>query len=230
MPPENSNESEKSPMRIGILGSGNMADALGTQWMRAGHHVMVSGRDPAKARALAERLGPSARSGTFAEAAEFGDVVLVAVPYSAVADALTAAGAETDTLRDKMLIDCTNAVVPDRFTIDLPAGTSMAERIAHQAVGARVVKAFNTCHESVWRLTPPVFDGRPLVVPLCGDDAEAIATVRTLVTDIGCEPADGGPLERASLLEATTAFMIGLWFRGLDAQAMLPPQKYGTGD
>ncbi|WP_408013653.1 NADPH-dependent F420 reductase [Saccharopolyspora elongata] len=229
MPPENSDESEKRPVRIGILGAGSMADALGTQWTRGGHHVMVSGRDPAKARALAERLGPSARSGTFAEAAEFGDVVLVAVLHSAVADVLTAAGAEVGTLRGKVLIDCTNAVVPGRFTLDLPAGTSMAERIAGQAVGARVVKAFNTCHESVWRATPPVFDGRPLVVPLCGDDAEAIATVRSLVTDIGCVPADGGPLERALLLEATTAFMIGLWFRGIDAQAMLPPQKYGTG-
>ncbi|MEV0085928.1 NADPH-dependent F420 reductase [Saccharopolyspora sp. NPDC050642] len=229
MPPENSNEREKRPVRIGILGAGNMADALGTQWTRAGHHVIVSGRDPAKASALAERLGPSARSGTFAEATEFGDVVLVAVPHSAVADVLTAAGAEVGTLQGKVLIDCTNAVIPDRFTLDLPTGTSMAERIAGQAVGAHVVKAFNTCHESVWRSTPPVFDGRPLVVPLCGDDDEAIATVRSLVTDIGCVPADGGPLERASLLEATTAFMIGLWFRGIDAQAMLPPQKYGTG-
>ncbi|MEV0704483.1 NAD(P)-binding domain-containing protein [Saccharopolyspora sp. NPDC050389] len=215
-------------MRIGILGAGNMAEALGTQWTRAGHQVMVSGRDPAKPRALAERLGPSARSGTFAEAAEFGDVVLVAVLHSAVTGVLTAAGAETGTLRGKVLIDCTNAVVPDRFALDLPAGASMAEQIADQAVGAHVVKAFNACNESVWRLTPPVFDGRPLIVPLCGDDAEAIAIVRSLVTDIGCEPADGGPLERASLLEATTAFMIGLWFRGVDAQAMLPPQKYGT--
>lgn len=216
-------------MRIGILGAGNMAEALGAQWTRAGHQVMVGGRDTAKASGLAERLGASAQGGTFAEAVEFGDVVLVAVPHSAVADVLSATGAEAGALRGKVLIDCTNAVVSDRFILDLPAGTSMAEQIAAQAVGAHVIKAFNTCHESVWRLTPPVFDGRPLIVPLCGDNPDAVATVRSLITDIGCEPADGGPLERAALLEATTAFMIGLWFGGVDAQAMLPPQKYGTG-
>ncbi len=191
--------------------------------------MLVSGRDPAKTRGLAERLGSSAQSGTFAEAVEFGDVVLVAVLHSAVADVLSTAGAEAGALRGKVLIDCTNAVVSDRFVLDLPAGTSMAEQIAAQAVGAHVVKAFNTCHESVWRLTPPAFDGRPLIVPLCGDNPDAVATVRSLVTDIGCEPADGGRLERAALLEAITAFLIGLWFGGIDAQAMLTPHKYATG-
>jgi hypothetical protein len=216
-------------MRIGILGAGNMAEGLGAQWTRAGHEVLVSGRDPAKAKALASRIGPSARSGTFADATEFGAVVLVAVHASAVPEVLLAAGAESGAFRDKVLIDCTNAIVFDRFTLDVPAGSSMAEQVAEQAPGAHVVKAFNTGHESVWRLTPPVFDGRPLLVPLCGDNPEAVATVRSLVTDIGCEPADGGPLERAAQLEAATAFMIGLWFGGIDAQAMLPPLKYAGG-
>ncbi|MGI8307629.1 NADPH-dependent F420 reductase [Saccharopolyspora hattusasensis] len=189
----------------------------------------LSGRDQAKTRALAERLGSSAQRGIFAEAVEFGDVVLVAVLHSAVADVLSTAGAEDEALRRKVLTDCTNAVVSDRFVLDLPAGTSMPEQLAAQAVGAHVVKAFNTCHESVWRLASPAFDGRPLIVPLCGDDPDAVATVRSLVTDIGCEPAEGGRLERAALLEATTAFLIGLWFGGVDTQAMLPPHKYATG-
>ncbi|MCI2420349.1 NAD(P)-binding domain-containing protein [Saccharopolyspora sp. K220] len=215
-------------MRIGILGAGNMADALGTQWTRSGHDVMVSGRTPAKARALAERIGPTARTGTWADVAEFGEVVLVAVHAPAVAEVLSSAGAESGAFRDKVLIDCTNVVAFDRFTLDTPDGSSsMAERITELAPGAHVVKAFNACHESVWRLTPPVFDGRPLVVPLCGDNPDAVATVRSLVTDIGCEPADGGSLERAALLEATTAFMIGLWSKGVDAQAMVPPHEFG---
>ncbi|MGP4018162.1 NADPH-dependent F420 reductase [Saccharopolyspora sp. 5N708] len=217
-------------MRIGILGAGNMAEAFGTQWTRAGHEVMASGRTPAKTRALAERIGPTARAGTWAEVAEFGEVVLVAVHAPAVPEVLSAAGAESAALRDKVLIDCTNPIAFDRFTLDIPGGgSSMAKRIAELAPGAHVVKAFNTCHESIWRLTPPVFDGRPLVVPLCGDNRDAVATVRSLVTDIGCEPADGGSLERAALLEATTAFMISLWSKGVDAQAMVPPHEFANG-
>ncbi|RKT86026.1 hypothetical protein SAMN05421805_1011119 [Saccharopolyspora antimicrobica] len=210
-------------MRIGILGTGNMAAALGAQWASSGHELMVSGRQPAKAEALAQRLGRSVRAGTVAEAVEFGSVVLIAVLSGAVREVLSAAGAESGSFCDKVVVDCSNAVVPGRFVLDLPAGSSMAEQISEQAVGAKVVKAFNLCHESIWRLTPPAFDGRPLLVPLCGDDAGAVEIVRSLVTDIGCEPADGGGLERAPLLEATAAFAIGLWARGVEAQAMLPP-------
>lgn len=92
-------------MRIGILGAGVMADALGTRWAAAGHEVVVAGRTEAKARALAEKWG--ARSGTFREAAEFGDVVLVAVLYQGIDHTLAEVG---DALRGKPVIDCTNPV------------------------------------------------------------------------------------------------------------------------
>jgi predicted dinucleotide-binding enzyme len=72
-------------------------------------------------------------------------------------------------------------------------------------------------------MTPPVFGGRALSVPLCGDDPGALDAVRTLVRDLGATPVDGGGLERAALLEATAAFVIGLWFGGVDAQAVLAP-------
>jgi predicted dinucleotide-binding enzyme len=215
-------------MRIGILGAGRMADALGTQWARVGHELMVSGRDPDRAVALAERIGPAVRTGTWTEAAAFGDVVLLAIRDHAVLEVLTAAGAADGTLRGRVLVDCTNPVVPERFTLATRGGPSMAERVA-EATGAHVVKAFNLCHEDVWRMTPPVFDGTPLAVPLCGDDPGALERVRSLVTDLRCDPVDGGGLERAGLLEATAAFMIGLWFGGADAQAVLPPLAYAFG-
>ncbi|MEV4062937.1 NADPH-dependent F420 reductase [Nonomuraea dietziae] len=183
-------------MRIGILGAGGMADALGTQWTRAGHQVMTSGRS----------------SGSFAQAMAYGDAVLLAVPAHA------ALGVVDESLRGKVLIDCTNPIEDGELTADHP----MAERLA-AATGAHVVKAFNLCHVDVWRMTPPVFGGRPLAVPLCGDDEGALAVVRRLVEDLGCTPYDGGGLSRAALLEATAAFMIGLWFKGLDAQAIAPP-------
>ncbi|WP_336214239.1 NADPH-dependent F420 reductase [Nonomuraea sp. LPB2021202275-12-8] len=223
-------------MRIAILGAGNMADALGTQWLRAGHDVMISGRDLARSTALAQRMTATAAlptdaassragvvaprpgvalAGTWAEAAGYGEVVMVAVMETGLHDVLRAV---EPALRGKPVIDVTNAVSPDAYDVS----RSLAELIA-ELTGGHVVKAFNLCHVDVWRMTPPVFDGRPLAVPLCGDEEHALATARTLVTDLGCTPVYGGGLGRAKLLEATAAFMIGLWIGGADAQAVLPP-------
>lgn len=233
-------------MRIGILGAGDMADDLGTQWLRAGHEVMVSGRDPVASTALAQKMtiaarrpGPDCASshphtaqgqqgitssepdvvvagvGTWAEAAEYGEVVMVAVMEAGLHDVLRAAG---PAMRDKPVIDVTNAVGPSAYDVT----RSLAELIA-DSTGGHVVKAFNLCHVDVWRMTPPIFDGRPLAVPLCGNDEHALATTCTLVTDLGCTPVYAGGLDRAKLLEATAAFMIGLWIAGADAQAVLPP-------
>ncbi|MET9426122.1 NAD(P)-binding domain-containing protein [Streptomyces sp. NPDC003036] len=196
-------------MRIGILGNGNMAEALGTHWVRAGHRVRIGGRAPDKAAELARRIGAEG-AGTLADVAGFGDATLLAVPYGSALDVVRAAGTA---LEGRVLIDCTNPVGPG-FLLTTDGGPSAAQRIA-EASGARVVKAFNHCADSVWRLAPPA-------VPLCGDDEEALETVRTLVRDIGGEPLDAGGLERAGLLEATTAFLIGLWLSGQDPRAMLP--------
>ncbi|MEV0256357.1 NAD(P)-binding domain-containing protein [Streptomyces sp. NPDC050732] len=208
-------------MRIGIIGTGGMADALGTRWVRAGHEVMVGGRDEGAAAALAARIG-AARHGAPRAAAEFGEAVLLALPYAAgapVAAGLAAA------LRGRVLIDCSNPVGPGFVHLtEADGGPSAARRLADAAPGAHVVKAFNLCHVDVWRLDPPVFDGRPLAVPVCGDDPGALAVVRALVSDLGCRPLAAGGLERAGLLEATAALVIGLWVgEGADAQAMLPP-------
>lgn len=194
---------------MGILGTGGMADALGTQWRRAGHEVVSGSRT---------------RGGLW-EAAEFGtDAVLLAVPYEAVVEVV--AGLE-QALRGRVLIDCTNPVGHPGFRLLTAGGPSAAERIAATAPASHVVKAFNLCHEDVWRRTPPVFDGRPLAVPLCGDDEGALDTVRRLVRDLGCEPLNAGGLERAGLVEATAALLIGLWVgEGADAQAIAPPLQW----
>jgi predicted dinucleotide-binding enzyme len=163
-------------MRIGILGTGNMADALGGQWRRAGHEVVAGGRSAATG------LREAAGHGT--------DAVLVALPWQAAIDV---AGELAEALRGRVLIDCTNPVGPG-FRLLTAGGPAAAERIAAAAPGARVVKAFNLCHEGVWRTAPPVFDGRPLAVPLCGDDEAALSVVRRLVRDLGCEPLNAGGL------------------------------------
>ncbi|MEV5509574.1 NADPH-dependent F420 reductase [Streptomyces orinoci] len=213
-------------MRIGIWGTGNMADALATHWVRAGHEVAIGGRDVPKAERLATRLGGGAKPASLRAAAEFGQVVLAALPFGAGENTARELRAVLD---GKVLIDCSNPVGPG-FRLLTRSGVSAAQQLAAAAPEAHVIKAFNLCHEGVWRMSPPVFDGRPLAVPVCGDNETALALVHQLVRDAGCEPLAGGGLERAGLLEATAALFIGLWVgEGADAQAIAPPLAYATG-
>ncbi|GLZ75880.1 NADP oxidoreductase [Actinorhabdospora filicis] len=210
-------------MKIGVIGNGSMAAVLGGRWAAAGHDVLFGGRDTARAASLAARLttaGTPARAGTPAEAAAHGTgAVLLAVPADAAPKVAAILAAE---LTGRTVIDCANPVGPG-FLLTGPPGTSTATAIAAAAPSAHIVKAFNLCHESVWA-TPPVYDGRPLAVPLCGDDPTALTTARRLTTDLGATPVDAGGLNRAALLEATAALVIGLWVgAGADAQAILPP-------
>ncbi|MFC8078890.1 NADPH-dependent F420 reductase [Streptomyces sp. NPDC057307] len=213
-------------MRIGVLGTGNMADALATHWARAGHEVVIGGRDLAKAERLASRIGEGAKPAGLRAAAEFGQVVLAALPFGVVTDAVRQLRTE---LTGTVLLDCTNPL-GEGFRLLTDGGRSGAQQIAAAAPEAQVVKAFNLCHEDVWRMRPPVFDGRPLAVPICGDDEEALARVRELVRDAGCEPLNGGGLDRAGLVEATAALFIALWVeQRADAQAIAPPLAYAAG-
>jgi predicted dinucleotide-binding enzyme len=128
-----------------------MTDAPGTRWARAGHEVVAGSRSGGAG------LREAAESGT--------DAVLLALPYEAVVDVV--GGLEAG-LRGRVLVDCANPVGGPGLSLLTAGGPAAAERIACAAPAAHVVKAFNLCHVDVWRLTPPVFDGRPLAVPLCG--------------------------------------------------------------
>ncbi|MFB6629863.1 NADPH-dependent F420 reductase [Streptomyces sp. NPDC056362] len=205
-------------MRVGVMGTGAMARALGGGWVRAGHEVLVGGRDADRTAALAASTG--ARPGTLAEAARFGGATLLALPYDAVLPVLGTVGPE-GSLGGRILIDCTNAVGPGPV-LTTGEGPGAARTLA-AATGARVVKAFNHLTPAVWGRVPPVFADGPVAVPLCGDDEEALTLVAGLAADLGCAPFVAGPLAHADLLEAATAFLIGLWTSGRDPRAMLPP-------
>ena len=216
-------------MRIGIIGAGEIAEALGSRWARAGHEILIGARSHERAAKLAAAIGGTSRSGGIRDAAEFGAATLLAVPASALAEVLDVAGAAAGVFEGRTLIDCTNAFVPDESA---EPGTpslvlseeGVAERIANSAVGAHVVKAFNLCAAEVWESDQHVFDGKRLIVPLCGDDPSALATVETLATDLDSVPIRAGGLHRARYLEATTAFVVGLWFAGHDARSIFPAQ------
>ncbi|MFD6451476.1 NADPH-dependent F420 reductase [Nocardia sp. NPDC060220] len=226
-------------MRIGIIGAGAMASALGGGWATAGHEVLIGARSADSARALASEInaisGPAAdrasrspvdvRPETISAAIAFAEVVLFAVPVSALTELLTTHGAE---LAGKIVIDCTNAFLPDESAPDgvtafVLSEDAVAERIAAAAPKAHVVKAFNLLAAEVWAGADRVFDGVRLAVPICGDDAAAVQTVARLAEELALQPFTAGGLHRARYLEATSVFTVGLWFAGLDARAMLPP-------
>lgn len=200
-------------MRIGIIGAGRMAAVLAQRWVAAGHEVMIGARDAERGKVLAARLGPDVPSGSLREAAEFGEAALLAIWPTDVIPALLAAGAADGTLAGRTVIDCNNPVETSSFTLTT-GEVSLAEQIARLAPGSRVVKAFNQCHSDVWAMEHPVFDGRPLVVPLAGDDPAGKDLVAGLVRDMGCEPRDVGPLHRARHLEAMAAVVIGFLYTG----------------
>ncbi|MCC5581793.1 NAD(P)-binding domain-containing protein [Microtetraspora sp. AC03309] len=206
-------------MRVGILGSGTMARTLGGAWRRAGHDVLVGGRNLATAAAAAAEIG-AAGHGTPADAARHGDAVLVAVPADAAPElARDLAGL----LAGRTVIDCTNQLAPGADGPELTTGgVPVARRIADAAPDARVVKAFNLCHSSIWALPRPVFQGEPLAVPICGDDPAAVDLAAALAGAIGCVPLRCGGLSRAAYLEATAAFAIGVWWSGGEPRFAFP--------
>ncbi|GAA2810254.1 NAD(P)-binding domain-containing protein [Kitasatospora sp. CM 4170] len=216
-------------MRIGILGSGAMATALGGAWARAGHEVLVGGRDPGAAARAAAAVGRGARSGTPAEAAEFGEAVLVAVPADAADRVVGALAAE---LAGRTVLDCTVPMAPGP---DGPVATtaggpdSVAARLAAAAPGARVAKVFGICHESIWTLDRPAFAGAPLAVPFCTDDPAAAALVAELVASMGCTPLPCGGLARAGLLESAAVLAIGIWWSGGEARHAFPAPALAPG-
>lgn len=199
-------------MRIGILGTGTLAAALGTAWVRAGHDVTIGGRSPTKAQALAHRLG--ARAGTVRDAVAECAAVLLAVPWYAVADVLHSAGS----LDGTVLIDPTNAVEHGVGVLLTGPGGSGAQRIAALAPGAHVVKAFHLHPAGHWASPGDAV----MTVAMCGDDPAALRIAGELVRAAGGVPAVLGSLSRARQLEEVAGFVIGLAFRGVDPNSAIP--------
>jgi predicted dinucleotide-binding enzyme len=197
-------------MKIGIVGTGRVAEVLGKTWSARGHAVRFGGRDPEKARALAVDC-PGAQGGTIRSAVDFGDVVVLAVSWSAVLPVVEALGAPA--LAGKVIIDCTNPLREDDFTepCDLDGAASGAELISARTPGAQVVKAFNMVSTAV--MQGPRYDDHPACLLYCGDDAEAKQVVSTLIEDVGFEPLDIGGLVEARRLESVAVLMIRLAFR-----------------
>lgn len=177
-------------MKIGIVGSGRVGGTLGALWAKAGHSVMFSSLDLEHDKALAARVGANASAGTPREAAAFGDVLLISVPYHA----LPQVGKDlADLIKGKVVIDTCNPF-PERdgkigaWAQEKGAGLASAELLP----GARIVRAFNAVGYA--RLPQAVRREPRAGMPMAGDDAKANAVASMLVRDIGYEPVVVGPL------------------------------------
>jgi hypothetical protein len=191
---------------ISIIGSGNMASAIGTLAITGGNTVEVIGRDAAKSAALAKTLGGGATTGTFG-AAPAGDIVILAVLSDSAVPAVREFG---DALAGKIIVDITNPFNATGTGLAIPHDTSIAQRVAEAApASAHVVKAFNTLFRDV------LAHGGPVDVFMAGDDAQAKASVSAFIESLGLRPRDTGDLSMAHWVEGAGVLTMGLARNGV---------------
>lgn len=191
---------------ISIIGSGNMARAIGARALEAGNTVEIIGRDVGRAAASARALGNGATAGTWG-ATPTGDVVILAVLYAAAVPVVSEFG---ESLAGKIVVDITNPFNADATGLAIPQDTSVARMVADAApASTRVVKAFNTLFSHV------VTSGRPVDVFMAGDDTQAKESVAAFITSIGLRPRDAGDLSMAHWLEGAGLLEMGLARSGL---------------
>ena len=187
-----------SPMKIGIIGSGNIGSTVGTLWVKAGHQVLFSSRHPENLKQLVGALGPLARAGRVEEALAFGDVVFIGVPYGAYPQL----GKDyAKQFIGKIVLDAGNAVIARDGEIGkLARENGVALTSAKLLAGARIVRAFNIMNFR--KVAGLAHRPEPrLAMPIAGDDAQALKVAAALVRDAGFDPVEVGTLQRSRLFE-----------------------------
>jgi predicted dinucleotide-binding enzyme len=188
-------------MKIGVLGSGDVAKTLAGGFIKHGHQVVLGTRDASKLKDFLAQH-PGGQAGSFAEAAKFGEVVVLAVKGSVALDVLNAAGAAN--LAKKPVSDATNPIADAppangvlKFFTDLDQ--SLMERLQAAFPEAHFVKAFNSVGNAM--MVNPQFKGGKPTMFICGNDDKAKATVRGIIDQFGWETADMGKAEAARAIE-----------------------------
>lgn len=194
-------------MKIAVVGSGNMGGGIGTALARAGHEVFFSfSRDSNRLKELAARA--PGKSGTPAEAVAFAEVVLLAVWFPQVEEALRQAGE----LGHRVLMTCVSGLKPDfggeTMGLSSPMKESVAEQISKLAPRAQVVEAFNLTFAETIAAPNRNFSGQHPSLLYCGDSTEAKSLVARLIADCGYDPVDAGPLKSARSLESLATIWV----------------------
>jgi predicted dinucleotide-binding enzyme len=196
----------KVAVKISIIGSGSMGQALGKFFAQAGHDILFGSRTPQRINAWIAAEGLTARSGSYAEATQFGDIVLLATRWADTPAALQAAGS----LAGKIVVDCANPSGADGlYHVGDGRMRSGAEEIAQWAVGAKVVLALNNLYGSMLLAGTQFGEEKPSAF-YCGDDAAAKAVVAQLLHEAGLDPVDAGALKHARYLEPLAGLMAHL--------------------
>lgn len=185
-----------SKAKIGVIGSGNVGSNLGRVLAQAGHPVMFSSRNLEHDKQLAAGVGASARAGTPAEAAAFGDVLIIAVPYGALPDLGKALDGG---LKGKIVLDACNPFPNRDGEIANRAREEGAGRMSAELLpGARIVRAFNAIGAA--RMGQAHEQPGKIGMPIAGDDKEAIEVASRLIREIGYEPVLIGGLDKGKYL------------------------------
>ncbi len=194
-------------MKIGFIGSGGVAQTLGSGFLANGHQVMLGTRDTAKLADWAGQAGANASVGSFADAAKFGDIVFVSVNAGAVEAAIGLAGSEN--LVGKTVVDLTNPMdfsqgVPPRFAASF--GDSLGERVARALPESHVVKAFNSIGAEI--MVDPKFGDDTATMLIAGNDETAKSQVAGLAAEFGWQTEDLGGIDQAFYLEAFASIWV----------------------
>jgi 8-hydroxy-5-deazaflavin:NADPH oxidoreductase len=179
---------------IGVIGSGRIGGTIGGLWVKSGHPVLFSSRHPDQLKDLVAGLGPLARTGTVAQAVEFGAVLFLAVPYGALPQLGTEFGAA---MKGKVVLDADNAVASrDGPIADEVERDGIGVTSQKLLPGTRLVRAFNTLSYTIFAREANRPDPK-LAIPIAGDDPEAVQVAAELVRDAGFEPVIVGKLADA---------------------------------
>ncbi len=180
-----------APMRIATIGAGRMGGALGALFVKAGHEVMFSSRNPDELKDMVAALGPKARAGTVADAVAFGEVVFLLVPYSSMPDVAKAHGAAL--AKKPLVLDVSNPILPrDGAAGEQARKEGPGTYLASLMPGAKLVRAFNALNFAA--LDEFSKRSEKVGVPIAGDDAKALEIASTLIRDVGFEPVVVGSL------------------------------------
>lgn len=193
---------------IGIIGAGNIGGTIGALWVKAGHPVMFSSRNPDELKDMVAALGPLAHAGTVAQAIAFGDALFIAVPYAALPQI---GNDNRAALKGKVMLDACNAVPTrdgDAITKEADEnGTGVTSQ--KYLAGTRLVRAFNTLGAKVFETQAHRPDPK-LAIPIAGDDAGAVRVAQELVRDAGFEPVLVGGLAAAKRFQQRSEGVYGV--------------------
>jgi predicted dinucleotide-binding enzyme len=210
---------QNAPTKIGIIGAGNIGGTVGELWVKAGHSVFFSSRNPSNIKPLIEKLGPRAQAGTVAQALDFSDVILVAVPYKALPEL----GKKFEhKFSGKTVIDPNNAIWyrDGAGLLNETRKQGIGETTAAYLKGATVVRAFNSMNYDRFAALAHR-KGSRVALPIAGDDPRALKIVTALVNDAGFDVVAvpmsrakefviGGPLFGAEITASELRKRLGL--------------------